>query len=145
MIIMANDTSADNVARNPEDCNRILLAALEAGDIETSVALYEAGAVLFKKSGATMTGLDAIRASNAGLIALKPRFTIEFIKSTVSGDGTVATNRMRAHLDATRADGQPINDTIHTLEVVRQQADGSWRYIIDDPYGSMRASMAECT
>jgi uncharacterized protein (TIGR02246 family) len=130
-------------ALTPEDCNRMLLAALEAGDIETSVALYEPSAVLFKKSGQTMTGLDEIRKNNAFLIALKPKFTIEFIKTTLSGDETLATNRMKASLVGTNGEGKKIEGQIYTLEVVRKQADGSWRYIIDDPYGSMRVNLEE--
>lgn len=131
------------LARQPDDCSRILVAALESGDIETSVALYEPTAVLFKKSGETMTGLDAIRQNNAAVIALKPKFTIEFIKFTVSGDGTLATNRMKADLAFTKPDGQLVHASVDTLEVLRRQEDGSWRYIIDDPYGSMRAGMKE--
>lgn len=131
------------LAREPEECSRVLVAALESGDIELSVALYEPTAVLFKKSGETMTGLDAIRANNAGVIALKPKFTIAFIKATLSGDGTLATNRMKAELAFTKPDGQLVKTNVDTLEVLRRQEDGSWRYIIDDPYGSMRAGMKE--
>lgn len=130
-------------AHHPEDCNRILLAALESGDIETSVELYEPSAVLFKKSGQTMTGHEEIRKNNAFLIALKPTFTIEFIKTTFSGDGNLATNRMKAAMSGTNAEGKKIDGLIHTLEVLRKQADGSWRYVIDDPYGSMRSELQE--
>lgn len=130
-------------ATHPEECNRLLLAALESGDIETSVALYESDAVLFRKNGSVMAGLEAIRKNNAAMIALKPTFTIDFIKATVSGDGTLATNRMRASFIGTGADGKPVQNRIHTLEVVRRQPDGSWRYIIDDPFGSMRDGMEE--
>lgn len=129
------------VAMKPEDCNRILLAALETGDIDTSVNLYEAGAVLFAKSGETMTGHEAIRANNAALIALRPTFHIEEIIMTMNGDGTIATTRMKARMDGTRPDGKPVQGVIHTLEVLRRQADGSWRYVIDDPFGSMRGAM----
>jgi len=130
-----------SVARNPEDCDRLLLAALEAGDIETSVSLYEPSAVLFRKSGETMTGYESIRKNNAALIALKPTFHIEQIVTTITGDGTIATTRMKARLEGTQADGKPVNSTIDTLEVLRKQPDGSWRYVIDDPFGSMRAGM----
>lgn len=129
--------------RDPEDCSRVLVAALESGDIETSLALYEPSAVLFSKSGRTMTGLDAIRENNAGVIALKPKFTIAFIKSTLSGDGTLATNRMKAELALTKPDGELVTTEVDTLEVLRRQEDGSWRYIIDDPYGSMRSGMKD--
>ncbi|HEV7856943.1 MAG TPA: DUF4440 domain-containing protein [Herminiimonas sp.] len=138
---MPNDITPP--AHTPEDCSRKLFAALETGDLDLSVALYEPGAVLFRKSGETMTGHAAIRESNAALIALKPVFTIDFIRTTISGDGTIATTRVKATLDATKADGSPVHGDIHTLEVMRRQADGSWRYLIDDPYGSMRNGMHE--
>ena len=91
------------MAREPEDCDRILLAALQAGDIDTSVALYEPGAALFAKSGEAVVGHEAIRASNAALIALKPVFHIERIVTTISGDGSIATTRMKATLEIGRA------------------------------------------
>jgi len=135
--------SSNNKPATPEECGRMLLAALENGDVDASVALYEPSAVLFKKSGETMTGTDAIRDGNAMLIALKPTFTITAMRVTLSGDGTLATVRTTAILDATRADGKPVHDNIDTLEVMRKQADGSWRYVIDDPYGSTRATMTQ--
>lgn len=130
-------------ARQPDDLSRILVQALETGDIETSVALYEPSAVLFSKSGRTMTGLDEIRKNNAALIALKPKFNIAFIKFTLSGDGSLATNRMKATLSWQDAEGKAVEASVDTLEVTRKQEDGSWRYIIDDPYGSMRANLNE--
>jgi uncharacterized protein (TIGR02246 family) len=125
----------------PEDCDRILLDALQEGDIETSVALYEPDATLFSKSGEVMMGHDAIRANNAALIALKPTFHVEYIVSTMNGDGSIATTRMKARLEGTRPDGRPVRSALHTLEVLRRQGDGSWRYVIDDPFGSMRAQL----
>lgn len=136
-----NDLSART--RQPDDVSRVLVQALETGDIETSVAVYEASAVLFSKSGRTMTGLDEIRKNNAALIALKPTFDIAFIKFTLSGDGTLATNRMKANLSWKDAEGKLLEASVDTLEVLRKQEDGSWRYIIDDPYGSMRANLSE--
>lgn len=138
-----NNHSNERIAREPQDCGRILIAALHAGDIDTCVALYERGAVLFKKSGEPMTGHEAIRAANAALIGINPRFTIEFIKTAINADGDLATTRMKATLTGTMPDGRAVQETIHTLEVVRRQADGSWRYVIDDPYGSMREGMKE--
>lgn len=137
----AGDAAKQVRAQRPEDCDRLLLSALQSGDIDASVALYEPGAALFAKSGEAVVGHEAIRASNAALIALKPRFQIERIVTTVSGDGSIATTRMKATLEGTRPDGRPVKSTLHTLEVVRRQPDGSWRYVIDDPFGSMRDQM----
>lgn len=136
-----NGTSSP-VAYLPEECDRLLLAALEAGDIEASVLLYEPGAVLFARSGAPLSGHQAIRDNNAAIIALKPTFHIDRIVTTLNVEGDIATTRMQARLEGSRADGSRVTSELHTLEVLRKQADGTWRYVIDDPFGSMRAQMA---
>lgn len=130
-------------ALRPEECDRILLAALESGDIEACVALYEPAAVLFKKSGEAVSGLESIRQIYAGMIALQPKFEVEFIKCTVSADGSIATNRMKAGMAWKDAAGKLRHGGFHSLEVVRKQQDGSWLFVIDDPYGSMREGMKE--
>ncbi len=137
----ADKTPSSRTAMQPDDASRILVTAIEAGDIETIVALYEPDAILFSKSGRAMQGADAIRQDNLGLIALKPTFTIDFITATVSADGQLATNRMKAELAWTDKEGKEKRGSVDTLEVLRRQADGSWRYVIDDPYGSMRANL----
>ena len=141
---MAQDkqnSMSSTVADRPEECNRLLLAALERGDIEASVQLYEPGAVLFVRSGALLSGHAAIRENNAGIIALKPTFHIEKIVTTLNAEGDIATTRMKARLEGSRPDGRHVTSELHTLEVLRRQADGSWRYVIDDPFGSMRAQI----
>lgn len=134
---------AGATALRPEECDRILLAALESGDIEACVALYEPTAVLFKKSGEVVSGLDAIRQTYAAMIALQPKFELELLKCTLSADGSIGTNRVKAKMSWKDAGGKLRNSGFHSLEVVRKQADGSWRFIIDDPYGSMRDGMEE--
>jgi ketosteroid isomerase-like protein len=126
-------------ARRPEDCDRILLDACERGDLDTAVALYEPGAVMYLLStGELARTPEAIRTEFASLIELKPKFTIEEIVSTVHGDGSLATTRLRGFMDATAPNGEAMHVTFHTLEVVRKQADGTWRFAIDDPRGSSR-------
>jgi len=137
----ADRTPSSHIALQPDDSSRILVQAIECGDIDTVVSLYERDAILFSKSGRLMHGLDAIRENNLGLIALKPTFTVDFITATISADGMLATNRMKAELSWNDKDGNPKKGSVDTLEVLRKQADGSWLYVIDDPYGSMRAGM----
>jgi ketosteroid isomerase-like protein len=127
-------------AYQPEDCDRLLMAAMETGDLETTVALYEPGAVLFTESGELLK-LEQIRRHNEDFIALKPRTKIEKIATAISGDGTLATTRMTcttAYPDPKT--GKEARLLTSTLEVVRKQPDGTWRFVIDDPFGGNRAS-----
>jgi ketosteroid isomerase-like protein len=37
-------------------------------------------------------------------------------------------------MSAKRPDGRPVEAAGKALEVVRRQPDGTWRFILDDPY-----------
>ena len=129
-------------AYKPEDCDRLIVEAVEKGDIETSVALYEPDAVLFTEPDHLIKGHDAIRKQNEKGIAMKTKFTIHDIKTVMTGDGTVATTRMKiTSIDVDPKTGKEVRNLINTLEVVRKQPDGTWRSIIDDPFGGNRANM----
>ena len=39
-------------------------------------------------------------------------------------------------MDGTGADGNPVNFTGTATDVLRQQSDGTWRIIIDNPWGT---------
>jgi ketosteroid isomerase-like protein len=82
-------------AYEPEDCDRLLVVASERGDVETSVGLCEPQATLFTESGDLIKGRDEIRRQNEIEISLKPKFSVDEIRAVTSGDGTLATARMR--------------------------------------------------
>ncbi len=69
------------------------------------------------------------------MLALKPTFKIDEITTTLSGDGTLAVTRMKGSMQGTDANGKRLDNNFSTLEVVRRQKDGTWRFVIDDPYG----------
>jgi len=128
-------------AYKPEDCDRLLIDAMEKGDIETTVALYEPDAVLLTESGDLMKGWDAIRKHNEEFISLRTKTAIDEIKTTISGDGSLATTRMKCtsvYVDP--KSGNQVRFLTNTLEVVRKQPDGTWRFVIDDPFGGTRAN-----
>jgi ketosteroid isomerase-like protein len=129
-------------AIKPEDCDRLIVDAIEKGDIETSVALYEPEAVLFTEPNQLIKGHDAIRKQNEKGIAAKTKFTIHDIKTTMSGDCTLAITRMKiTTVDVNPKTGKEVRNLVNTEEVVRKQPDGTWRFVIDDPFGGNRASM----
>ena len=58
-------------ARRPEDLHRLFAEALNAGDADAVMALYEPGASLVPQPGQVATGTEAIRAALDGFLALK--------------------------------------------------------------------------
>ncbi len=107
-------------ARAPEDLARFFLTRANAGDVDGLVALYEPNAVLVGPQGQVIQGSAAIRAFYAGL--LKDRLVF------APGDQRPAVRNGNLALTSSRlANGQV------TAEVARQQADGTWRWAIDQP------------
>jgi len=120
-------------ARTPEDVDRQFAAALNAGDIDALVALYEPEASLSPAPGKQVSGHAAIRAALAQFVAAKPRMDISVRVIAQSGGLALCTARWK--LAMTGADGAPQEVAGQSIEVVRRQADGSWLFAIDEPFG----------
>ena len=109
-------------------------ACLNAGDLDAALALYEAGATFAASPDATVTGEDAIRAALEQFLALAPRMTGKIDKVLEAGDTALVVNAWT--LDGTSpADGSPVRMAGRSADVVRRQPDGSWKVVIDDPWG----------
>jgi ketosteroid isomerase-like protein len=78
-------------------------------------------------------GINAIRKALAECVAMKP--TIQFTTRRVVQvqDTALLVADWRFH--GTAADGGDVSTSGTSIEVARRQPDGSWRYLIDLPYG----------
>ena len=120
-------------AKTPADVDHQLIAAINAGDVDAAVAYYEPGAVLVSERGMTVTGTDAIREVLSGFLAIKPKMTIEV--PLVIESGEMALLHSKWTTVGTDADGNQVDFAGQATEVVRRQADGTWLFVIDNPYG----------
>ena len=120
---------------SPTDPDRLLADRLAAGDLDGAVALYEPTAVLHREDGTTAVGREAIRKEFEGLAAMKPR--VDMGTYTVVSSDDLATVSHEWTASATEK-GKPVSFRGSALEVVRRQEDGSWRFVIDDPYAGTR-------
>ena len=106
---------------------------LAAGDLDGLLGLYEDDAVFAPEPGRTVSGAPAIRAALEPFLALRPQMTGELRKVLVAQDTALVINRWQ--LRGTGPGGEPIELAGTSADVLRQRADGSWRIVIDDPWG----------
>ena len=121
-------------AREPEETHRLWGERFQAGDVEGLLALYEPNATLVPQPGQAASGAAAIREALGGFFGLKPTFNwVETRPAIRSGD--LALLHSRWTLSGTGADGSPLQLNGTTADVVRRQADGTWLFTIDNPWG----------
>jgi ketosteroid isomerase-like protein len=119
-------------ARKPEDLDIMIGQFINAGDVESALALYEPGAAFVVEPGNVVTGKDAIRRVMVDIVAMKPTITIE-AKAVESGD--IALLYGSWSLSGTDPDGGAVSMTGSSREVARRQPNGDWLFVIDDPNG----------
>ena len=120
-------------ARTPEDLDRMFAGALNTGDLDGLMELYEADAPLMPAPGKVVVGTAAIRQALGEFIAGKPKMTLSPRVVARSNDLALLTSKWE--LTMTGPDGKPQQLSGQSVEVARRGADGNWRFAIDLPFG----------
>jgi len=119
---------------DPVALDRMFEQALNAGDLDALVALYEPTAALMPTPGEVVVGTAAIRTALAGFVAMKP--TIRTSGRRVAQTGDIALLANDWTLAATGTDGQPTTMSGSAVEIARRQPGGHWLFVMDMPYGT---------
>ena len=122
-------------ASTPEQIHRLFEDMFNAGDIDGLMELYESDAALIAQPGSVGRGSEQVRAALQGFLALKGRIT-----KLVFTVGDLAYLSNTWSLNGTGPDGNSVVLGATTAEVARRQADGTWRYVIDNALGDQAVS-----
>jgi uncharacterized protein (TIGR02246 family) len=118
----------------PADVDRLFAEALSRGDLEAAVACYEPDACYIDASGTRAEGHDQIRAALAELLTLNP--TLDCYEIDVVENGDLAVLRARWTFAGTDDSGEFFTSQGRSIEIVRRQPDGTWKFTIDLPSGA---------
>lgn len=108
--------------------------AMNQGDLETALSMYEPGAALVVKPGVVATGTMALREALAGFVALKPALTSEAQQVVEAGD--VALYCARWSLRGADPAGNLVQMNGRSSDILRRQPDGNWLIALDNPWGT---------
>ena len=117
---------------DPAHIHILFVEAFNAGDIDALVALYEPNAVLVV-NGQPVAGQQLIRNAYESVLARQPRMALK-TRSAVMFDHSLAVLHGDWILEPAPADERGKTTRGLSTEMVRRQADGSWRFVIDIPY-----------
>jgi ketosteroid isomerase-like protein len=91
-------------------------------------------AAFASQPGSLAHGLRGVRESLAAFIAMKG--TLELKVTRVLEAGGLALVAGVWSFTGTAPDGSAVALTGHNADVLRRQPDGSWRFVIDNPWGT---------
>ena len=120
----------------PEGVIEDFAKRLSRGDVEGALDLYEPEATFVVEPGTAVRGTAAIREALCGFAAMRPTLSGEIQGVRRGGDVALVLNRWS--LNGEGPDG-PVEMSGTSADVLRRQQDGSWRVLIDDPWGGSAA------
>jgi uncharacterized protein (TIGR02246 family) len=120
-------------ARSPEEIDRLFEREVNAANLEAVVALYEPTATFTVEPGKVVTGTAAIREAIAGFLDLKPTMALSPRVLATAGDIAMVSSKWT--LKGAAPDGTAVDLAGESVEIIRRQADGTWKFIIDSPWG----------
>lgn len=115
-------------AKSPEEICRLFQQSMTAGDLDALLTCYDAEAVFLNQyqSGEIKRGHDELREVLAPLAAAQQRFEYHIRQVIQSGDIALM------HTDWKSSAPRP--GIQYAIEVARRQPDGTWRWLIGDPF-----------
>jgi uncharacterized protein (TIGR02246 family) len=121
----------------PEEVLNSVTEGINSGDLDSLMTLYEADACFATQPGGQLAkSLETIRQSLRGFTDIKDgKFDLKVKRVLQASDLALVISEWS--FTGTGPDGNPVNIAAKkSTEVLRQQADGTWRFVIDNPWGT---------
>ena len=117
----------------PEQVLEAVVEGINTANYDLLLSLYEPGAAFATRPGSLAHGLGHICEALDGFVALKGKLDLKVSRVLEVGDLALVVGSWS--FSGTAPDGEPVKLAAKNADVLRRQADGSWRFVIDNPWG----------
>lgn len=118
----------------PEEVLNSVIDGINAGDLDSLMTLYESLACFASQPGQLAKSPDGIRESLRGFIDMNGKLDLKVKRVLKASDLALVTSEWS--FSGTGSDGKHVDITSKSADVLRQQPDGTWRFVIDNPWGT---------
>jgi uncharacterized protein (TIGR02246 family) len=118
----------------PEEVLNSVVEGINTGDLNPLMTLYEADACFASQPGQLAKSPDGIHQSLSSFINLKGKLDLKVKRVLQASDLALVISEWS--FSGTGFHGNPVNMTAKSADVLRHQADGTWRFVIDNPWGT---------
>ena len=118
----------------PEQVLESIVDGINTANLDALMPLYESGAAFATQPGSLAHGLSDVREALAGFISMKGKLDLEVTRVLEVDDLALVIGVWS--FNGTGPDGQPVELAASSADVLRRQTDGTWRFVIDNPWGT---------
>ena len=118
----------------PEQVLESIVTGINSGDLESLMPLYESEAAFATQPGSLAHGPSGVREALTGFISLHGELDLEVTRVLEVDDLALVTGVWK--FNGTAPDGEPVQLEASNADVLRRQSDGTWRFVIDNPWGT---------
>src|ERR671918_1082325 len=120
--------------QTPEEVLNSIVEGINSGNIESLMTLYEQEACFAVQPGQIAKGQQGIRQSLQGFINMKGKLELKVKRVLQASDLALVISEWS--FNGTGPDGKPVIIVSKATDIIRQQPDGTWRILIDNPWGT---------
>lgn len=107
---------------------------INSGNLDTLMSLYESEAAFATQPGSLAHGPAGVSEALAGFISMNGKLDLQVTRVLEVGDLALVTGVWS--FNGTGPEGKPVRLASRNADVLRRQTDGTWRFVIDNPWGT---------
>lgn len=119
-----------NRTTNVKDAHKTLAAAYNTGDLNTVMSMYDASGIIVAEPNNPVSGKEKFETAVKAILSIKGKMEIKTVYCLEAGDVAVGRSEWSIR------DGHETKVAAKGIELLRRQADGTWKIVIDHAFGA---------
>jgi len=119
-----------NLPKRAEDAHAALAAAFNTGDVNTVMNMYDVTGIIVPEPEKPVSGKEKFEEAIKAILSIKGIMEVKTFYCLQTGNIAVG----RSEWSITEGDEVKIN--AKGIEVMKEQADGTWKIIVDHAFGA---------
>ena len=119
-----------NLPKRAEDAHAALAAAFNTGDVNTVMNMYDVTGIIVPEPEKPVSGKEKFEEAIKAILSIKGTMEIKTVYCLQTGN--IAVGRSEWSI----TEGDEVKISAKGIEVMKEQADGTWKIIVDHAFGA---------